>query len=541
MKFLHHIPFLGNLAPRKRVLLGLRLMAFMVFTILNLVLLVGSVKNCLNIYIHKLQFSHLNVARGLYNALADNVNSERNSDDPYGPGFTTSEIQILVDYTSGEFDDSPQFLVSAIWNYCYGTYDSPDFDDFSDNFHNFLEYNDPGAEYQSPTVLSCSSPLQYYFNYRALLGQIGFTIILEYAYDGDYSSNAEYSALMQSVHRSMKILPNILIFAGVAQVFILLISVILYHILLNNNQNRNNLAILLQHINAALSSAIFVAVTVAVINLTIISFNLKSHVSDELGDFGISLHLGRVFFTTLWVLFATSFVNFCLWGGVAWCTVPDVELDHEEKFYRTNHRKSLQTLSALTGGWIEFPQSAGNTPATKYDEELKKNVTFMTRTNTGMSSAFYGPSTTTRSSSKKYLISPFTKGSFQTNNTTGSGNLGNIDTAYYSNYQSQSNDGGQSEESYQNPFMPTGHDSNGLKVFKSNSDLVSMVSENDTYANNIDYNQILESTNGMSYSGFGLRKNGTIKNNLTQGSNDASDIEQQFFTVQQYGYSESPK
>lgn len=440
------------------LLLLIRLLTFVLIFTLVVTILVGSVRNTLHIYIQKLQFSHLNVARGLYDALANNAALMSSSGDPYSPGFTTSEIQVLVDYALAEFDASPQFVVSAIWGYCFGTFDSMGLS--GDNL------DSPVTDIHSDfRLLECKTFPDYYFNYRAILGQLGLTIVLEYAYDGDYLLDARYTSLMNQTRSITKIFPTCMEFVGAAQMAMCTFALAMYII---RKRGSNQLANVLEQINALLSLGCLVAILVAVLGITIVLSSLKSSVRSELGAFGITLHLGRVFFTIMWVLFVTSFFNFCVWGGVTWCTVPPPENDEELYPDSRRHQRAESFANMLR----ELPY-IGEKPS-DVNDELRNDLIFagrtfsLRRTDTPLTATVY----------------PRNRGEY--------------------------------------PQLQVSPD----------SDLISMVSVTDAYGN-VDYNHILEAngTTGGAYSGFGLRKNGTIK------QKKESDIED-FFREETYGWRE---
>lgn len=560
--------FLSGIPPRKRLVLAVRLITFILITVVVVTLLAGLNSNSL-IYIHGLRFSHLSVAKGLYKALANNANTIRDNTDPYGPGFTTSEIEILVEYTSDQFNEAPQFIVSSIWRFCYGTFDSLQLS--NDN----LDQKVGDTKMKNVRVLSCLSPPNYYFNYRSLLGQVGLTIILEYAYDGDYDANTDYQKLMASVLRVTRTFPNTLIFASATQLFIFCVMFVIYGVRFKQQQRKNQLATFLEHLNGILSLACMIAVWAGTLGLCIISFILKSKVESELGDFGITLHLGRVFFSLLWLLFAVVFFNFCAWGGVAWCTVPEEDFDPDDQ--REHYRKSLQSLSAFTGTGTGTGGTFAGTGTTfvggtSYDDEFKNDLTFVSRSNTGYSSNFFS----TRRGNDKFATlqqqRPSRKGSTKlvnnsninnnTNSRSRAGSLGTrtiLEVNPFSDSLNNSTHNNSTENSRSNTLISKNifkrdkrnnnkdkdtdlEDSNYLRSsndnylqpVKSNSDLISMVSENDIYAHDVDYDQILQ--DNAYNTGFGLRKNGTIKNDLfkTSETNKPRDIEE-FFSEQQYG------
>lgn len=470
----------------KRTAFALRLVAFILIIALTLVLTVGPTASPGKIYAHRLDFTHYNVGRGLYNALADTANTVSFSDDPFSPGFTTSEIEVLVQYTSEQFGDSPQFIVSGLWKYCYGTFDS--YNLTNENFN----LNIDESLFTNASILGCSTPPDYYFNYRALLGQVGMTIVLEYAYNGDYESNQNYIHLMDSVRRGTHMFKTCLQFASISSLVQFVTLFIIYGILVKVKKN-NPLATYLEHFCGLLSVAMLVAMGVASVSFTIVSLELRDRVTEELGDYGISLHLGSIWFSNFWVTFALFFYNFCVWGGVTWFTVPEEDRPSSDRYYRHNQRMSLNTISGFTNT-TPIPQALDG----KFDE-----LEFINE----------GTSNVTRLDSLHY----------STNSSRGTKT---VKLSFKKMFK-----GSESQTPRSNTTLGTRNGPALRDPFRDSSDATSMVSASDPYTNDVNYDQIL--SNDIGYSGYGLHKNGTIKHNLLlpQSEPEApsqNDIEMEF-------------
>lgn len=344
-----------------------RVLSCLIALILVVVLLVGGSTEVDVIHAYKLEFAHINVAKGLYSALklsSSGYSSRENLTDgrvdPFQPDVTSAEIQILIEYLTDLFQGKPEFIVAGITKYCYGSYKMRN-----------ITRQDLGKPFthippsQNEVVSSCGHFSDEEFNYRQMLLAEGLNMILDYAYQGNIygsTNNKSYQKVVNSTRVLQNMMLSILTLSAVLQLIILLLT--FYNIKqrrkfgslkrLNDQRKSSDMSMynhtnstsnvnstpkidsidknriskaendkLILIINSILSTILLVLYLVLTIYFSAVFINLRHQVSLELGDFGFKLHGGRMFMTVLWLVFLCLFLSFILWSGVLFLVVPN--------------------------------------------------------------------------------------------------------------------------------------------------------------------------------------------------------------------------
>jgi len=307
-----------NMDTKSRVTQAIRLTSAFLSIVLIIALLTGAYHNPGTLYIVKLETSKIDVSKGLFTALREDFAHNELLDDQFGAGLTSSEILTLSDYAENQVKNAPDFITSSLFGWCSTSYHYKIEGDYltSDDFS--FKVSDKTSK--------CSSPvLTYFFDYRSLLAQSHFEIILEYAY-GDTGNNERYISYLQAREKLAHSAPNLLVFTAVSQ-FVLIGLLIAYY---KVKDNGTDVPKLLAHVSSGLSLASFITCSTASIAMTVIYFQFRTDIHKELAAYGFNLRMGQLFFTLLWLSFGMSLLSMASWGGPTWCAPPSpIELDDE--------------------------------------------------------------------------------------------------------------------------------------------------------------------------------------------------------------------
>ncbi|OWB59799.1 hypothetical protein B5S29_g663 [[Candida] boidinii] len=354
-------PFV-NLTPRAKILQRVRFLSL--FTSIILVICLTGVQFAShNLYVARLDCTHVDVSNGLFKALKSSVNSKLKSNDDSNRAvdssdLTASEILILSKYTEEQVQNAPQFIYSNLMNWCFGSYES-----------NLKQEGDSYSEEENDkkiTFLQCTKKDNHYvFDYRGELSTIGLNIILSYAYgttdssssdeeaitsNSEYIPDKDYLTVLNIRRKLMSAVPSMFFFSIAINTVMIILGLVYYG---NRGfaKDDHSMPGFIKHIFGVLSLVSFGLVLVAVTLTTAMTTNIRSTVKKELGDFGLSVHLGADWFSVAWVAVAVSTIAFLSWGGSFWCGrveqrnySKDENYLHEREYIGTPMKKRVGRL-----------------------------------------------------------------------------------------------------------------------------------------------------------------------------------------------------
>ncbi|CUS20180.1 LAQU0S01e00804g1_1 [Lachancea quebecensis] len=294
-----------NLGALDRLIQYLRLGSSIMVVVFVMMLTLGALVSPSKIFIGKLNTCLVDIAQGLFDALQQSVEAKTANYVNNGVGLTTSEILILTEYTTSQVHSSPQYVVSSTYGWCR-----------VDNRTSPTSNSTIGNHTQCHNVGST-----YIFNYRELMKEIGLNAILEYTYgslDGSsYESSKPYVEYMDRLETTKIRMVNLLYTVGSLHAVMLVCSLWYYSV------KGRSLSILkeriLVHLISLISLVVCVCAMVSAVTLVTISIELRSRIQSELHYMGISYHLGKTWFTVLWLLAVFSCISCMVWSGLVWC------------------------------------------------------------------------------------------------------------------------------------------------------------------------------------------------------------------------------
>ena len=320
------LPF-RNLTAQARFLQIIRLFTCIATLTFIIATLIGSLANR-NIYIARINCARLDVARGLYNSLRSSVSLSSSilgdSEDnvlPVDSSLTNSEITVLTSYAENQVADAPQYIVTSLWSWCYGNYNITQHTDRHGVVH-IAKHND---------VLTCSkSTKRYIFDYKEELELIGLQSILAYAYQSSDLNDKKYEETIAKRNNKYKLVPSGLMFGASSQLVVLIFGYVLYS---NRGpeQNLNKIPVFVMNIIALISVASFLSLAVSSSLMTNLLIEIRGEIKSNLGDYGIALHFGDIWFLLLWLSFTFSLLSSVSWTFPLWCANPR-DFDEEEDF-----------------------------------------------------------------------------------------------------------------------------------------------------------------------------------------------------------------
>lgn len=328
------LPF-RNLTKQSRALQIFRLFTSIGALLFIIFSLVGPLLST-NVYIARINCAHLDVSYGLYKSLRNSVSltpsildDSSTNEFPVDSSLTNSEISILTEYAESQVATAPQYIITSLWSWCYGNYNTTEIKD--GHGHTRLTRHDDS--------LVCSKGQSgYVFDYRAELKSIGLSSILAYAFQSNNADDKSYAQLVHGRHNKYKVIAPILVFGGATQFLILVFSLILY----SNRGSEKDLSKIpsfLLVILSVIAISSFLGVAVGVGLITRLITVIRDEISTTLGDFGVNLHLGNIWFSLIWLSFSFTLMAMISWVFPLWCANPpddeDFEYEFDESYY--NH------------------------------------------------------------------------------------------------------------------------------------------------------------------------------------------------------------
>lgn len=263
------------------------------------------------------------ITRGLFDVLKEAVEVYGSTDVNNGVGLTTSEIYVLTEYTAGQIRNVPQFITISLYGRCDISYDTT----------NALDKNGNIIEVRNSSIVEVCymTGLDYLFDYRQVLSQLGLDIVLDYAYDQDLSNplglSTSYNEYVEILRRRKINMVRLLYAVLCLETFIIFFTIWYYTIkgrLINPFKER-----ILTHVISLLSLAVFICGLTGIISLTWLNYKLKGRIKSELDAFGFSFALGSPWFTCLWIFAFFIIVSTLVWSGLEWC-LSDVEQPYND-------------------------------------------------------------------------------------------------------------------------------------------------------------------------------------------------------------------
>ncbi|ODV63362.1 Ecm7p ASCRUDRAFT_67473 [Ascoidea rubescens DSM 1968] len=315
----------------------------------------SSIRSATSLYMFTLNCNHVTVADGLFAALRNKQQSNYyRTGDTYGIGFTTSEINILTDYTTDQVKECPQIILSNLHEWCYGDYTLSDNDDF-DSSNKELNY----FSNKNFTITECYSLNNTFFNYVQMLDYIDLTIILDYAYNGDFSNeNSDYAKLTATLNKNK---PTLLTLSDIGLSSNCALIIFAFCIFFFRNQQK--VKKVLKHVCGLLSLVSLATICPSFILIYIQSIQVKRQIQQELSDFGIWLHMGRRWFILSWTCFTLAVLSFGIWGFTTWLILPrdqspdtyhnSISLDHNYS-YENRHEGTSKSHTTNNPTLISF-------------------------------------------------------------------------------------------------------------------------------------------------------------------------------------------
>lgn len=327
-----------NLTMEARIIQIFRFFNTIVTFVVILVSLLGPFFS-IKFYIARINCSHLDVSKGIYESLRNSVSQPSDSNDkingqlPIDDSLTNSEISILSEYAEEQVANSPQYYLVSLWEACTGDYNIT------------LENNKKGQpEYikHDDTITCKKSPgLKTVFNYRMALREHNMESVLAYADKGSYDDSS-YSKEVEERNKSYSVVPITLTIGAILSGGLLLFQYVLYSNK-GDAKDLSNLPTFLLHIVTIVTVMNFLAIAIATGVATSLLLKTRKEVKNSFGSFGINLQLGRIWFLLTWIGFSTSLVLMTSWILPIWCSNhPDDEAYFEGYSYlRTGDFKNM--------------------------------------------------------------------------------------------------------------------------------------------------------------------------------------------------------
>lgn len=358
-----------NLSKPSRTLQLVRLVSsFLALLFIIFTLTVPLADN--SVYIARVDCAHLDVSYGLYKSLRNSVSLTPtfldDSDSyafPVDSSLTNSEIAILTEYAESQVADAPQYITTGLWSWCYGNYNITKYTDKQGKVHS-IRNND--------VTVCLHVPSAYVFDYRQELELLGLGSILAYAFQTRKYDDANYARLVKTRHREFRMVTPLLIYGAATQLAIIIFTLVLYANR-GKEQDLSSVPRFLLNIMSALTLASFLGIAVSAGMVTQLLTSIKLEIKKTLSDFGISLHLGNVWYSLLWLGVSFSTLAMLSWVLPIWCAnPPDDEYEDEESYNNdtfasfTSNRHNHTDGPRFSGA---RPTQSNYDPATAIDGE----------------------------------------------------------------------------------------------------------------------------------------------------------------------------
>lgn len=321
-------PF-SNLLPGQQVLQLVRLGSAFVAVCLMVVLL-GMRTSPTKSYLARINCSHLDVAYGLYKSLRSSISLSYVGNLLATLSLTDSEIAILTEYTQNQVASAPQYILLGYTQWCRVDYAT--------------DYAAWVVEHTNVTTVCLLYLLFNMFDYQSALLDNSLTIILAYAYELGYDNDSAYTLRVLARNKRFHITNVVLIVLLALQVVLLLAGFIVYS---NRGPARNLLTIPKVTLNAIAVVSLLTAL--CMVNVVIFMYNdfltTKKEIASGIGLFGITMSLGSVYFSLLFLAFGFTCLSMLSWVVPLWCAnPPDDGYASDEEFHTTRDETHIDEL-----------------------------------------------------------------------------------------------------------------------------------------------------------------------------------------------------
>ncbi|CUM65095.1 uncharacterized protein PRCAT00002720001 [Priceomyces carsonii] len=335
-----------NLSPQGRLLQIFRILMGCAVIALTITAVVGPLF-IHQLYAARINCAHLDVSYGLYKSLRNSVSLNpsvldelETSQLPVDSSLTNSEIAILTEYAESQVADAPQYILSSLWSWCYGNYNTTLYYDK----YGVLKYK------KHDDVLVCQrTNSRYVFDYRKDLQDIGLESILAYAFQSSDVEDKKYDKKVAARRNKVKLAPSALIFCASSQTAILILTYFLY-LKRGDSRDLSGASKIFLNVVSLLSIASFISIAIVCGIMTRILIQVRREVSKNLTDFGVSLHLGEIWFSLIWSAFIFSMLSMASWALPLWFANPpdDVYEEDMESFHGMRNRGRQGTLHSTS-------------------------------------------------------------------------------------------------------------------------------------------------------------------------------------------------
>lgn len=307
------------------------------------------------ICIARLDCSHLDVSLGLYKSLRNEVSGPRSrtgdSRVPIDASLTNSEISILSQYSKEQVKGAPEVLYFSLYNWCRVKFL------FKGSEEEYEQHLRTGL--YNKTV-ECTKSGSQFFDYRSLLADVGFKGILAYAYHTSNFNNPHWNKIVGKREKK-----NDMVFPGIVislcfQFLVLLLTIFVYYKRILERKGKFS-CLLYQNMLALTSLVSLIALAVLGGLITRITVDMRSEIKHSLGDFGMSLRIGSLWFLLLWFAFGFAFLSCFSWTFPLWCGNPPEDLE-EMGSPGSDHWRSENNPNKMRSFWPKIFTDSGRNP-----------------------------------------------------------------------------------------------------------------------------------------------------------------------------------
>ena len=358
-----------NLSSRARLLQFGRIGTSLISIVLVIILLILPFHNS-HFYLAKLDCNHADVSNGIFTSLQSAMNSGES--DSF---MTTSEIQILAQYASREVSTAAQFMQSSVLGWCYGTFNSVE--TYNSVTNKFVAIERGGIK------VKCSNPsLDYVFDYREELSDVGLDIVLSYAYiKGEFSTEDEhyvpdksYELLLAKRRKRNEANVGLLIGSAAMQTILFILGMI-YYSLRRRQRNDKLMPTITRQIFGFMAAISFLAMFTSALITVSLYEEIKREIRSQLGDFGLTVHSGPAYLFLYWFIVMLQFICIFLWGGPVWCATSESLRIHSREAEEETFLNTRPTSFESDGGFeLSRTSSTSTNDILKFGRQPSINV-----------------------------------------------------------------------------------------------------------------------------------------------------------------------
>ncbi|KAK6201570.1 uncharacterized protein RJT21DRAFT_126728 [Scheffersomyces amazonensis] len=355
---------LRGMSTEQSILFLLRLFISLIASILLLTTIVSPFSNQSS-YVMKISCGHIDVQAGLSASLKHSLEYTNNpssdsdySGIPFDSSLTSSAIQLISQYSADAIEDAPQYITITLWNWCSTNYN--------------ISSTNEKSRYNEVSVCTKANQ-RTLVEYREILVEVGLSPILSYAFQTSNYLDQSYTNASNRRHaRYTFFVPGLATATGL-QIIVLILVILLY---LKDRTLRSKTSILVSNLVAIISLISFICLSLAVGLITSVIASIKAKFNTSLNSFGISVHSGRLWFSTLFVGLFINLISTLVWVIPLWCANPSPEktgirISSRQTYQniRVNSSTSLQEGNNDIDDEIDTPPRINHKDS---EQELKK-------------------------------------------------------------------------------------------------------------------------------------------------------------------------